>query len=400
MKLAILTQYFYPETGAPQNRLLELARLFKKDGWEVSVITAMPNYPKGKIFDKYQGKFMVKEELDGMQVIRYWLYASNAPKSIPRIISMLTFSFTTLFGKGFLKNFKPDYILVESPPLILGLTALILSRLCGAKLIMNVSDIWPMTAKELGSIGDGNIYDTLEKLEKYIYRNSFLCTGQSEEITDHIKTSGGKRTYLFRNGVDIKRFENGSKKKSDESGNLKIIYAGLIGLAQGIPDIAMNVDFAGAGSELHIYGEGGEKKMLEEFLKQNPDRNVFLHQSVNRDEIPELLMKHDCALIPLIKNIYGAVPSKIYEAMAAGLPVLFSGTGEGAKIIEENKVGLVSSPKNFKELQENILKLKNSKELRVKMSENGKSAAAEKFDRNKIIKNLSETLKEYSSEDK
>ncbi|HMQ67501.1 MAG TPA: glycosyltransferase family 4 protein [Ignavibacteria bacterium] len=397
MKLAILTQYFYPETGAPQNRLLELARLFKKDGWDVSVITAMPNYPKGKIFKEYEGKFMIKEELDGLQILRYWLYASNKPKSIPRIISMLTISFTTLFGRSYLKKFKPDYILAESPPLILGVTAVILSRLCGAKLIMNVSDIWPLTAKELGSIGDGKLYNTLEKLERYIYKNSFICSGQSEEITDHIKKSGGKKTYLFRNGVDIKRFESVNKKKNDGSGNLKIIYAGLIGLAQGVPDIAMNIDFAGVGAELHIYGEGGEKKMLEDYLKKNPDKNVFLHNSVNRDEIPGLLMQHDCALIPLIKNIYGAVPSKIYEAMAAGLPVLFSGTGEGAKIISENNVGLVSKPKDFTALRENIIRLKGSKDLRDKMSANGMRTAAEKFDRNKIIKNFSETLKNYSN---
>lgn len=397
MKLTILTQYFYPETGAPQNRLLELARLFKKEGWEVSVITAMPNYPKGKIFKEYEGKFMMKEKLDGMEILRYWLYASNKPKTIPRIISMLTFSITALFGRSYMKKFKPDYILVESPPLVLGVTAVILSRLCGARLIMNVSDIWPMTAKELGSISDGKLYNALEKLERYIYKNSFLCSGQSEEITDHIKKSGGKKTYLFRNGVDIKRFESGSDKSNNDSGNLRIIYAGLIGLAQGVPDIAMNIDFKGIGAELHIYGEGGEKQMLEEFLKKNPDRNVFLHKSVNRDEIPELLMQHDCALIPLIKNIYGAVPSKIYEAMAAGLPVLFSGTGEGSKIIRENNVGLVSSPKDFAALRENIIKLKDSKDLREEMSANGKRTAAEKFDRNKIIKDFSETLNNYSN---
>ena len=310
---------------------------------------------------------------------------------------MLTFSITALFGRSYMKKFKPDYILVESPPLVLGVTAVILSRLCGARLIMNVSDIWPMTAKELGSISDGKLYNALEKLERYIYKNSFLCSGQSEEITDHIKKSGGKKTYLFRNGVDIKRFESGSDKSNNDSGNLRIIYAGLIGLAQGVPDIAMNIDFKGIGAELHIYGEGGEKQMLEEFLKKNPDRNVFLHKSVNRDEIPELLMQHDCALIPLIKNIYGAVPSKIYEAMAAGLPVLFSGTGEGSKIIRENNVGLVSSPKDFAALRENIIKLKDSKDLREEMSANGKRTAAEKFDRNKIIKDFSETLNNYSN---
>ncbi len=384
--------------GAPQNRLLELSRGFKDKGWEVSVVTAMPNYPKGEIFKQYAGKFSLTEDIQGIKILRYWMYSSNAAKSIPRIISMLSFSFTSLFSFGFIKKFKPDYILSESPPLTLAFSGYLLSKFTGSKFIMNVSDVWPLSAKELGVINDGTLYRILERFEKYLYKKSFLCSGQSEEIVAHIKQSGGEGVYLFRNGVDVRRFEIKETKFSNTD-NIKIIYAGLLGVAQGIYDMARNIDFRELNSELHIYGEGAEKAKLENYLSENRNKNIFLHKSVSREEIPELLSGYYCTIIPLVNNIYGAVPSKIYEAMAAGLPVLFSGSGEGAKIIHDNKAGLISGPKDYNSLKENIIKLRNSVNLRNEMSVRGRKLAEERFDRNILIEKFSDKLISLSKQD-
>lgn len=377
--------------GAPQNRLLELAKGFNEKGWEVTVVTAMPNYPKGKIFENYRRKLLMEERYDEIRILRYWLYASNSAKIIPRIVSMLSFSMISLLSLPIARKFKPDFFFVESPPLTLALSGRVLSRFAKSKLIMNVSDVWPLSAKELGYINEGFLYSMLEKVERYLYKKSFLCSGQSEEIVSHIKKSGGKNVYLFRNGVDVKRFEKPIMKLQNED-NIKIIYAGLIGVAQGIKEIAKNINFKELGAELHIYGEGAERNSLENFLKENPGRNIFLNSSISREAIPHLLSKFYCALIPLVSNIYGAVPSKIYEAMAAGLPVLFSGSGEGAKIIRETNTGLISSPKDFEALKKNIKEIKNSHELRNKMSVNGRNIAEERFDRNKLIEDFSNEL--------
>jgi len=396
LKLAILTQYFYPETGAPQNRLYELSKIFERLGWEIKVITAMPNYPKGKIFPGYRMKFSVNEKEDGINVSRYILYASNSANKIPRIISMLSFSLTSLFGYFRLRKFRPDFIFTESPPLTLAYSGYLLSKFTGSKNIMNVSDIWPLSAKELGAISDGVLYKKLVSLEKFLYSKAFLCTGQSEEIVRHMKMSGADKTYLFRNGVDINRFKNSAEYNSDEAGGkIKIVYTGLLGVAQGIYGIVSNINFKELGAEFHIYGEGAERKITEEYLKANPDNGIILHDSVKSSEIPVILQKYYCAIIPLVNNIFGAVPSKIYEAMAAGLPVLFSGTGEGAAIINDNRAGLVSPPKDYLKLKENILIIKNSQKMRNEMSENCRAAAAEKFDRNALIKNFSDKLISY-----
>lgn len=395
MKIVILTQYFYPETGAPQNRLLELSQIFTELGWKVKVVTALPNYPKGKIFEEYSGSFRKKEKISGIEVERFWLYASNLPRSLPRIVSMLSISFTSLFSVSSVRKFRPDYIFAESPPLTLALSGLVLARSCGAKLIMNVSDIWPLSAKELGSVSDGKLYRAIESLEKYLYRNAFMCTGQSEEIVEHLKRSGAKRQYLFRNGVDVKRFEGLKKPEGLSSGKLRIIYAGLLGVAQKISLIAEGIDFSELGCEFHICGDGTERRAIEEFVRNHPERGVFIHDSVPREEVPKLLSEFDCALIPLVRNIYGAVPSKIYEAMSAGLPILFSGAGEGAAIVRSRNVGLVNPPGDLSALSENIRRLVGSPGLLRQLSENCTATAINEFDRNKIIPGFAEELKKH-----
>lgn len=377
--------------GAPSNRLLELAKGLMVKGWEITIITAMPNYPKGKIFDEYRGKFSAEETINGMKIYRYWIYASNSTKTLKRIFSMLSFSITSLIGYFKIKKLRPDIIFSESPPLTLSLTGLILSAAVKSKFVMNVSDIWPLTAKELGYIGNGKVYNSIEKLEKYLYKKSDFCSGQSEEIVAHIRKTKPENVYLFRNGADVNRFQEPLMMKEGR-GKIKIVYAGLLGVAQGVFDIIKNINFRELGTELYLYGEGAEKNLIKKFLENNPDRDVYLMESIKRDEIPELLKNFYCALIPLVKNIYGAVPSKIYEAMAAGLPVLFSGEGEGAKIISDNKAGFVNSPKDYEMLKRNIIKLKTSVELRNTFALNCRIAAKDKFDRNKIINEFSGKL--------
>lgn len=352
MKIVLLTQYYRPEMGAPQSRLYEMLRGLKDLGAEVSVVTAMPNYPEGRIFKGYRGKFSIREEVDGLDVKRYWLYASNSRKPLPRIFSMLSFSFTSLFSLGFIRRRKPDILIVESPPLTLALSGWILARLSGSKLVSNISDLWPLSALELGAMSKGRLYRFLEKLETFVYSRSAAVLGQSQEIVDYI-SAGGHNSYLFRNGVDYSRFADipvnriGGDRKA-------IVYAGLLGVAQGILNICKSVDFGKLGLEFHIFGAGAEKEDIMEFISRNPDRGIVYNGVVKREEIPAMLKRYDAALIPLTKNIYGAVPSKIYEAMAAGLPIIFSGEGEGARIIQENKLGWVNHPTDMKQLEANI----------------------------------------------
>ncbi len=388
-KIAILSQYFPPEMGAPQSRLYETALGLKQYGWDVIVITAMPNYPTGKIFDTHKGKFFVREDIDGIKVYRYALYASNSKKALPRIISMLSFNITSFFSLFALKKFKPDYIFTESPPLTLAFSGLILAKLTGSKHVMNVSDLWPLSAFELGAISKGFLYRRLEYLERLLYRKSFACVGQSQQIVNELTIKGSKKAYLFRNGVYMKRFQQSKSFICKDNDVLRIVYAGLLGVAQGIFDICRNICFSQLNAEFHIYGDGVEKPEISRYIADNNYKGIFLHDSVKRDLIPATIMQYDVTLIPLIKPIYGAVPSKIYEAMAAGLPIIFTGGGEGAEIIREYRTGWVCPPSDYDAI---IIKIKEISLLDKVQFENIKNnciaAAKNVFNRDRQIEKL------------
>lgn len=384
MKIVILTQYFLPEMGAPQNRLFELAKGLCTRGWDVSVVTAMPNYPTGKIFAPHRGKFSATENIEGIHVKRFWIYASNSVRAFPRIISMLSFSFTALFSIFFIRKRSPDFVMVESPPLTLAFSAWLLCKLSGARLIMNVSDLWPLSAKELGAISEGTLYKSIEKLEHFLYNRADLCTGQSAEIVEYIRQRTTKPVYLFRNGVDTNRFKENTLDQA--LAQVKIVYAGLLGVAQGIFAICEAVDFSKAGAVFHIYGTGVEKERIEEFLKANPDRGIQYFGVIPRDTMPEVLQQYDATLVALVKNIYGAVPSKIYESMAGGLPIFFSGEGEGAKIVSENNLGWVNRPGDWAALISNLAAYnQQSSQSRMMIKKHCRAVAVSRFDRAKQI---------------
>lgn len=397
MRIALLTQYYKPEMGAPQNRLYEMMTGLKALGNEVCVVTGMPNYPTGKIFDGYRSKFSMTEKIDGIEIRRYWLSASNSSKVLPRIWNMISFSITSFFSIGFLRKRKVDVLVVETPPLVLCITAYLISRLLGIRLVTNVSDLWPLSAKELGAIsGDGMIYRMLERLERFIYRKSALCIGQSAQITEYMAQHGAKDVYLFRNGVDPSRFEN---VPHQATGSFRIVYAGLLGFAQGIYDICRNINFKELGVEFHIYGAGGEQELIESYLGTCGDRGIFFHGKVGRDEIPSVLAQADATLIPLVKNIFGAVPSKIYESMAAGVPMVFSGEGEGEAIVREYDLGWVCRAKDYESMKQKIREFMDNPEDVQRKKSNCLRCAQEVFNRPLQIAHLDNYLRSKFGKD-
>ena len=397
MKIVLLTEYYKPEMGASQNRLYEMVMGLKAAGNEISVITGLPNYPTGEVFPEYKGGKLRSEWIDGVFVKRYWLYASNSKKAIPRILNMISFSISCLCSMRYLRKTRPDYLIVESVPLPVTLSGRFLAKLSGAKLIGNIPDLWPLTAKEMGAIsGDSLLYKYLERVERKFYKKCYICLGQSQQIVDHIREHGGKDVYLFRNGVDNRRFAGLVKNK--KSSKFIITYAGILGYAHGLYELCKNINFAELGAEFHIYGAGGEKDLIEGLVRKEPERGVFYHGSVKREEVPQILVNSDATLVPLIKHIYGAVPSKIYESMAAGIPILFSGEGEGQIIIEKYNIGLVAPSKDYKRIKENILSLATHPEMCEEMTKNCVECAKKDFNRPAQIVLLDEYLKKRLTE--
>lgn len=352
-KILIISNYYPPEMGAAANRIQQMAEGLKDKGNEVTVICPMPNYPYGKIQKLYQNKFTITENYHGVTIKRYWIYPSISKNIFLRFFSMLSFAMSLWFSVFTLFQKKPDICIVQSPPLLVAFSGLILSKLIGCKTILNVSDLWPLSAFELGAIKKNLLYRFLEKVEQLNYKIADKIMGQSNEIITHIKSKVKKDFLLYRNLP----FYDEYRLKTRSKGRLKIVYAGLLGYAQGVYNICNQINFKALDVEFHIYGSGMEEAKILNFCKDK-DVNVFFHGSKTVLEIKEEVRKYDVAIVPLATTIYGAVPSKIFELMQLGMPILYVGDGEASKIIKNKKIGMSSLPNDDVTLIQNITKFK------------------------------------------
>ena len=185
MKLLILTQYYPPEIGAPQNRLHELALRLKYKNIHVEVLTALPNYPKMEVFEDYRRKQKRQEYIEGISVHRSWIYVTKSKQILSRLLNYFSFVWSSYWKGRKLGEF--DFLLVESPPLFLGYSAMALSRKLNAKLIFNVSDLWPESAEKLGLVTNRQLLNLAYRLEHKCYAKASLITGQTQGIVDDIK---------------------------------------------------------------------------------------------------------------------------------------------------------------------------------------------------------------------
>lgn len=395
MNLTILTQYYPPEIGAPQARLSELAQRIAARGHQVSILTAMPNYPKGKIYEGYGG-IIKRETVGGIRIIRTSIYPTQKTSFIQRMSNYLSFvASSALLGSFYLP--KTDYLLVESPPLFLGLSSWWLSLVRRSRIIFNVSDLWPESAVRLGVVQKGSLsYRISEKLEALCYHFAWLITGQSRSILSSIQARFPKRqTYHLSNGADTQKFHPNRKTpqaRSTLGGERECVafYAGLHGLAQGLDQIVDAAQILQTDHQVRflLMGDGPEKGNLVRCVEQKNLTNIRFMSPRPSEEVPPLVASADIILVTLKLHIPGAVPSKIYEAMASARPVILVAEGEAADIIRQHDAGIVVSPGDISGLVDALNTLKQASELRQRLGANGRRAAEQYFNRDIIASNF------------
>lgn len=405
MKLLILTQYFPPEVGAPQNRLFELAVRLKREGVDITVITAMPNYPQMEIYAAYRDKKYVYEEMEGLKVHRASIYVSKNKSILSRLRNYFSFVYSSArVGNAKLGAF--DFLLCESPPLFLGYTAMYLARRKKAKLIFNVSDLWPESAEKLGVVTNKFVLGFAYRLEARLYRRSLLVTGQTQGICESIRQRFPHvKTYWLPNGVDLSYYDPSKiqlsdwrKKNGFSEADFIFLYAGIIGIAQGLEVILKAAVELRKSSEVKfvLMGSGPEKKKLMDLKVTLALTNVFFLEPVTKSEMPYVLKSVNAAIIPLrrLDLFLGAIPSKLFENLAMEIPVILGVDGEARQLfIETGNCGIYFEPENVAELVKAVTQILNDRSLALRMGKNGRNFVHENFNREIIAHKFLEQLK-------
>jgi glycosyltransferase involved in cell wall biosynthesis len=295
--------------------------------------------------------------------------------------------------------------MVESPPLFLGYSAILLSKKLKAKLIFNVSDLWPESAEKLNLVNNRSLLNLAYSLEKKCYEKAFLVTGQTMGIVDNIKSRfPQKEVYWLPNGVDLNYYNPESKiesnfRKDNAFGDTDflIFYGGIIGYAQGL-EVILN-----AANELKSFdkikfilqGSGPELERLMLLKTELELNNVYFLPPVNKKMMPSILFAIDVAVVPLKKlDLFrGAIPSKIFEALSMKVPLLLGVDGEAKEhFIDKANAGLYFEPENSNDLAKKVRQLYLDNSLVIQMGENGRLYVNQWFNRNNIANNLYDKL--------
>jgi len=397
MNIIIVSNYYPPELGAAANRICNLAEGLVREGNNVSVVCPLPNYPTGKIFKEYQGRFYCHEKMSpNLEVHRYWIYPSVSKNPFMRAISMLSFAVALwLFIRSYKAIHKADWVIIQNSPLLVSYSSIILfGKLFAKKIALNISDLWPLSALELGAINRGRLYSILEYIELFNHKNSNLIIGQSQEILDHARGLVTKKSILYRNIQP--RLNVVSDTRAPLAGPKKIIYAGLLGVAQGVLGIVQQIDFSKYGIEFHIYGDGNEMVLIQKFIDDHPNRGVKFFGAISKKELDECIGTYHASIVPLVREIKGAVPSKIFELADKGVPIIFSGGGEGARLVEQYGLGFTVPPGDHSSLQKMIEHFSKLPDAQVELIRNKcKSASETHFNFDDQLSGLIDVLESY-----
>jgi glycosyltransferase involved in cell wall biosynthesis len=407
MQILILTQYYPPESGAAQNRLSDLARRLAAFGHSVSVLTALPSYPKGEVYEGYRGRFTMSEVDNGINIVRIWIYATKKRNFVPRLVNYISFAALSLFV-GYVKLRKPDVVFVESPPLFLGFSGYLLAAMKGAKFVFNVSDLWPESAVALGVLRNRNLILWATRVEEWLYRHACLVTGQTQGIVGSIRKRCPEcKVELMTNGVSpeflVSAAEAIGKRDSVRrefgvSGKFVIGFAGLHGLVYGLDDILKAAKTLAGFDEIHflLVGDGPEKPRLKEKARLDGLSNISFFDTLNAGRMPEIFTAMDVALISLRRHelFKGTLPAKLFEAMGAGIPVIGAMEGEAQRVIEKANCGISVEPEDATAIAGAILTLFRDPELRRKLGENGRAYASRYYNRKEIAEQFEYLLVE------
>ncbi|HMC30323.1 MAG TPA: glycosyltransferase family 4 protein [Candidatus Angelobacter sp.] len=385
MQILFFTENFPPETNAAASRVYERALYWIKWGHSVTVITTAPNFPHGKIFDGYKNRWYQIEDMQGIRVVRVKSFISANQGVILRLLDFLSFMCTGFLAG--LRQKRPDVIVATSPQFFTAVAAWAASRWRAIPFVFELGDLWPSFVAAVGAMKPNFGLRLMEKLELHLYRQSAYVAALTESFKQNLISRGidADKIHVVMNGVEMSKFYPMPRDPlvEREFGVENCFVAGYIGTHGMAHDLGRILDaaelmrderdvrflFVGAGAERNKLVAEARKRLLE---------NVSFIPSQPRERMAKVWSVCDVALIYL-KNIPAfetVIPSKMFEAMAMGVPMLFCAPrGEGTRIVEREQAGLWVPPQDPAALVDALRRLRQDAALREQLGRNGRAAA-------------------------
>lgn len=373
MHILFLTDNFPPEGNAPATRTYEHAIRWVRAGHKVTVITCVPNFPEGKVFDGFKNKLYDVAELDGIRVVRVKTYITANEGFVKRILDYMSFMVTGFIAGLFQK--KPDVIVATSPQFFCACAGWALSAVRRKPFVFELRDIWPASITAVGAMKDSKAIRLLEKIEMFLYQRADAIVSVTHAFKQELIERGvdGSKIEVVLNGVDLSKYEPQQKdaelaKQYGLEGKFVAGYIGTHGMAHGLEHIVDVAERLQNHDDIRVVfaGGGAARQKVVDLVEKKQLKNVVLIDRQPKEMMSRLWSLCDVSLVPLINSdlFRTVIPSKIFECMGMGIPTIMSvPEGEATAIIRETRSGVVVDSESVEQITAAILKLHEDHEL-------------------------------------
>jgi colanic acid biosynthesis glycosyl transferase WcaI len=396
VKILYVSQYFPPEMGAPAARVAELSRHWAGMGHEVSVLTGFPNHPTGVVPPEWRSRFrrlFYRETVDGVQVVRTWLWPLPNRKAHERIRNYASFCLSAAISG--LRLEKPDVVIGSSPQLLVALAGWWLAWWKRVPFVFEVRDLWPESLAAVGAGDEGTfLHRALGAIAGFLYRRAGRIVVVTPAFRDHLIRHWhvpAARISIVENGVETDLFRSSPaaiviRKQLQLEDRFLICYIGTMGMAHGLETLiaaAQELQTALPSAMFLLIGEGAEKERIVELARARGLNNIqFLNQQP-RELIPGYVSASDLCLVLLKKTelFKTVIPTKLLEYMACERPVVVAVDGEARRVVEEAGAGVFVEPESSRALAKAILELAGDPERRRQMGAGGRQYIVSRLSR-------------------
>ncbi len=405
MRILVIHQYYLGKNDAGGSRFNQFARYWANKGHKVTVIAGTVHYATGKKDKRYKSKWIIEEkESDKIKVLRTYVSAGYNRSFVGRLWGYISFTISSTWA-GLSRSGKQDLVLATSPPLLVGITGYLISRVKRIPFIFEVRDLWPESAIDMGVLSNRLVIKLSYWLERLIYKKADKINVLTPAFKEALLRKGvaSSKIVMIPNGADLDIFspgvkENRVRKKYGWDNKFVVTYIGAHGLANHL------IQLVEVARELRehedilfvLIGDGMEKPKLAAKAKEYGLKNIQFIDSQPKSQTADFVNSADVCTAVLkkadtFKTVY---PNKVFDYMSCAKPVIIAIDGVARKLIEDARAGIYVEPENIEEFKKAVLELYDNPSLCAEYGQNGYEYVKKHFSRESLADQYEVVLQE------